>query len=152
MLACVYVNDGGYWIMLSIAYGDDQRESLRAHKPEVCYPAQGFTLKRSEPHPLATSYGTISARRMLASVYQRQALIIYWRTIGSRSVDGGWAEKPAEIKVGLTGRITDGLLFRVSSIGPDPPRAWRKQGEFVGQLLAALPPAERWRLSRLGKR
>jgi hypothetical protein len=52
----------------------------------------------------------------------------------------------------LTGRIPDGLLFRVSSIDPDPARAWRKQDEFVGQLLAALPPAERWCLSGLGER
>ena len=25
-----------------MAYGDDQRGGLQAHRPEVCYPAQGF--------------------------------------------------------------------------------------------------------------
>ncbi|MFY9328513.1 MAG: exosortase C-terminal domain/associated protein EpsI [Georgfuchsia sp.] len=35
----VYVNPEGYRIMLSVAYGSDQRGSLQAHKPEVCYRA-----------------------------------------------------------------------------------------------------------------
>lgn len=152
ILTRVYVNDGGYRIMLSVAYGGDQREGLRAHKPEVCYPAQGFTLKRSDAHPLATPFGTIAARRMLAAREQRQEPVTYWHTIGGRSVDGGVAAKLAEIRVGLTGRIPDGLLFRVSSIDPDPARAWGRQEEFVRQLLATVPPEERLRLSGLGMR
>ena len=44
ILSRTYVNAKGYRIMLSLAYGDDQRGGLQAHKPEVCYPAQGFKL------------------------------------------------------------------------------------------------------------
>lgn len=150
ILTRVYVNDGGYRIMLSVAYGGDQREGLRAHKPEVCYPAQGFTLQRTEPYPLATPFGTIAARRMLATLDRRQEPVTYWQTIGNRSVDGGVAAKLAEIKVGLTGRIPDGLLFRISSIDSDTARAYRKQEEFARQLLTVVPPAERLRLSGLG--
>jgi hypothetical protein len=40
------VNAGGSRIMLSFAYGGDQHGSLLAHNPEVCYPAQGFVLKK----------------------------------------------------------------------------------------------------------
>ena len=43
MLARTYVNLQGC-IMLSLAYGDDQRGGLTAHRPEACYPAQGLTL------------------------------------------------------------------------------------------------------------
>ena len=32
----------GRQIMLSIAYGEDQRDGMKLHYPEVCYPAQGF--------------------------------------------------------------------------------------------------------------
>ena len=46
VLTRAYVNKEGYRIMLSMAYGDDQRGGLQAHRPEVCYPAQGFTLGR----------------------------------------------------------------------------------------------------------
>jgi len=38
-LSRTYVNANGYRIMLSLAYGSDQRDSLQVHKPEVCYPA-----------------------------------------------------------------------------------------------------------------
>jgi EpsI family protein len=46
VLSRTYVNKDGYRIMLSMAYGDDQRGGLQAHRPEVCYPAQGFKLGR----------------------------------------------------------------------------------------------------------
>lgn len=42
ILTRVNVNSVGYHVMLSLAYGSDQRGLLQAHKPEVCYPAQGF--------------------------------------------------------------------------------------------------------------
>ena len=31
--------------MLTIAYGGDQRDALRSHRQEVCYRAQGFTVR-----------------------------------------------------------------------------------------------------------
>ena len=45
ILTRTYVNQNGYRVMLSLAYGDDQRADLTAHKPEVCYPAQGFQVR-----------------------------------------------------------------------------------------------------------
>ena len=47
-LSRTYVNPAGYRIMLAIAYGDDQRDAMQLHYPEVCYPAQGFSLKGKE--------------------------------------------------------------------------------------------------------
>jgi len=41
-----YVNADGYRVMLSLAYASDQRGYLRAHYPEACYTAAGFTLHR----------------------------------------------------------------------------------------------------------
>ena len=41
------------------------------------------------------------------------------------------------------------MLFRISSIDTDQTRAYQSQEEFVKQLLAAVPPAERKRLSGL---
>ena len=50
--------------MLSMAYGDDQRGGLQAHRPEVCYPAQGFKLGKVEDGSLSTSFGNIEVRRL----------------------------------------------------------------------------------------
>jgi len=55
-----------------------------------------------------------------------------------------------DLRYGLTGRIPDGMLFRISSIDPNPAQAYRQQDVFVAQLLAAVSPAERKRLSGLG--
>src|SRR5258708_10586048 len=36
-----YVNSGGEHMMLTVAYGGDQNDALKAHRPEVCYTARG---------------------------------------------------------------------------------------------------------------
>lgn len=150
ILSRTYVNDAGYRIMLSIAYGTDQREGMEAHKPEVCYPAQGFSLVNSQPVELATPFGAIPARRLLTTLGPRREPVTYWYTVGDQSVSGSIRKKLVEMSFGLTGRIPDGLLFRVSAIDPDPARAYRMQDDFVGRLLGAVPPADRRRLSGLG--
>jgi len=43
-LSRTYINSSGDRIMLSIAYGGDQSDNMSVHKPEVCYPAQGFQI------------------------------------------------------------------------------------------------------------
>ncbi len=150
ILSRVYVNADGYHIMLSLAYGSDQRGSLQAHKPEVCYPAQGFTLHANVPSELRTLFGTIATRRLFTTLGARQEPVTYWFTVGDETVQGTTQKKLVELRFGLTGRIPDGLLFRVSSIDPDQLRAYQMQEQFVNQLLQAVPPADRRRLSGLG--
>jgi hypothetical protein len=54
-----------------------------------------------------------------------------------------------EMRFALTGRIPDGMLFRVSSIDIDAKRAFEAQDAFIRDLLAAVPPEGRQRLSGL---
>jgi EpsI family protein len=145
-----YVNPSGYRIMLSIAYGSDQKGSLQAHKPEVCYPAQGFVLKKNEAGLLVTAFGEIPVRRLFTVLGPREEPVTYWFTVGDKAVQGTTQKRLQDLKYGLTGRIPDGMLFRVSSIDPDQTRANRVQDQFVSQLLQAVTPAERKRLSGLG--
>ena len=149
ILARTYVNPQGYRIMLSLAYGSDQRGSLQAHKPEVCYPAQGFTLHKNEADELATPFGTIPTRRLYTSLGPRVEPVTYWFTVGDRAVQGKFEKRLMDLRLGLTGQIPDGMLFRVSSIDADHARANRMQEAFVTQLLQAVAPAERKRLSGL---
>lgn len=146
----VYVNAEGYRIMLSLAYGADQRGSLQAHKPEVCYPAQGFVLQKNEAGVLATAFGEIPVRRLLTTLGARQEPLTYWFTVGDKAVRNKTQKRLTDLRYGLTGLIPDGMLFRVSSIDPDPARAHQLQDQFINQLLQAVPPAERKRLSGLG--
>jgi EpsI family protein len=151
ILTRVYVNANGYRIMLSLAYGSDQRGGLQAHKPEVCYPAQGFAVKRNEAMLLKTAFGEIPVRRLFTTRGARQEPVTYWFTVGDRVVQGGTHKRIVELSFGLTGRIPDGLIFRVSSIDENQSRAYLLQDQFVNQLLSVLSPAERKRLSGLGE-
>lgn len=150
ILTRTYVNSGGYRVMLSIAYGSDQHGSLQAHKPEVCYPAQGFTLRKNETGQLATKYGEIPVRRLFTTMGPRQEPVTYWFTVGDTAVVGKMQRRIQGLKYGLTGLIPDGILFRVSSIDPDQTRADQMQDQFVNQLLQSVSPADRKRLSGLG--
>lgn len=150
VLSRTYVNGDGYHIMLSLAYGSDQRGSLQAHKPEVCYPAQGFTMQKNDAGQLATTFGDIPVRRLFGHLRTREEPITYWFTVGDHAVQGTTQKRLVDLRYGLTGRIPDGLLFRLSSIDGNPAHAYGIQDQFANQLLQAVSPEERKRLSGLG--
>ena len=144
-----YVDKQGYRIMLSLAYGDDQRGGLQAHRPEVCYPAQGFKLGKVEDGQLLTSYGTIDVRRLSTNLGARNEPVTYWLTVGDQVIQSAFDKRMAQIRLGLTGQIPDGLLFRVSSIDSDTTRAFSMQQKFVADMMASVPSSSRKQLSGL---
>jgi EpsI family protein len=149
VLTRTYVNAEGYRIMLSLAYGSDQRRALQAHKPEVCYPAQGFTVHTNKPVVLKTAHGEIPARRLFTTMGRRHEPLTYWFTVGDRASPSQIGRRLVEMRFALTGRIPDGTLFRVSSIDLDRTRAYAVQEQFVAALLDVLSPEGRRRLSGL---
>lgn len=143
----IYANDQGYRIMLSIAYGDDQRDAMQTHYPEVCYPAQGFELKSKQSGVLKTADGEIPVTRILTNLGSRHEPVTYWTTIGSQVVRSGVQKKIAEMSYGLGGKIPDGMLVRVSSIDADSTNAYEAQARFVDQMLNALTSEYKARLN-----
>lgn len=146
-LSRTYVNNRGYRIMLSLAYGKDQRDTMQVHYPEVCYPAQGFSLQEKQNGTLATERGAIPVTRILTSLGQRNEPVTYWTTVGDRVVQTGIQKKLAEMSYGLSGKIPDGMLIRISSIDPEAVHAYEMQTEFADQMLSALTPEYRQRLN-----
>ncbi|HET7793605.1 MAG TPA: EpsI family protein [Rhizobacter sp.] len=149
VLTRTYVNADGYRIMLSLAYGDDQRGSLQAHKPEVCYPAQGFALHSSTPAQIVTPYGNIATRQLSTSMGPRKEPVTYWFTMGDTAVSNRFEQRLVQLRFGLTGQIHDGLLFRVSSIDDNPVQAFDQHQVFANALLSAVSVRDRTRLSGL---
>jgi EpsI family protein len=136
--------------MLSIAYGEDQRDSVQLHYPEVCYPAQGFQVLSNRKGELQAQGGKIPVRRLETRLeQQRLEPVTYWTMIGKQAVLGGMDKKLAEMHFGLRGEIPDGLLFRVSSIDANTERAFASQNQFVENLLVAVDPVVRQRISGL---
>jgi len=149
ILTRTYVHKDGYRIMLSMAYGDDQRGGLQAHRPEVCYPAQGFKVTSQADGPLATPYGEIEVRRLTTVLKSRREPVTYWLTVGDQVIRSKLDKRLAEIRLAFTGQIPDGLLFRVSSIDEDPARAFAMQQRFAADLMSAVSASERRKLSGL---
>ncbi|SOD40096.1 exosortase-associated protein EpsI, B-type [Nitrosovibrio sp. Nv4] len=146
-LSRTYMNSRGYRVMLSIAYGDDQRDSMQMHYPEVCYPAQGFLLEGKEAGNMATGSGSIPVTRILTSLGQRNEPVTYWTIVGDRVFQGGLQKKLAEMRYGMTGKIPDGMLIRVSSIDGQTANAYDIQTQFADQMLHALEPEYRRKLN-----
>ena len=147
-LARTYINNGGQRVMLSIAYGGDQSgEGTQVHRPEYCYAAQGFRLTDNLAGDLITEYGKLPVQRLMAALGQRNEPITYWITVGDKATLPGIGRKLNQIAYGLTGRVPDGMLVRVSSIDPDKDRAYQVQEDFIGKMLATMEPGHRVRLT-----
>jgi EpsI family protein len=145
-----YIDARGYRIMLSIAYGKNQSDNLQLHKPEVCYPAQGFKLENLYRTPLDLSGQTITATRMDAHLGSRFEPVTYWTVVGDHITTGGINKKLTEMRYGLRGRVPDGMLVRVSSIDRDTELAHRIQAEFAAAMVAAIAPEHRARFAGVG--
>lgn len=149
MLMRTYVHSSGYRVMLSLAYGDDQRGNLQAHMPDVCYPAQGFKLEERSESTLPTAFGEIQTRRISTRNQMRAEPVTYWYIVGDTLTRNRIEQRLVEIKMGFSGEPPDGLLFRVSSIDDQPVRAYGLHDQFVQDLLKAIPARDRARLAGL---
>jgi len=155
-LSRVYVDSRGDVIMLAVAEGRDQRGELHAHMPEVCYPASGFKLHRTEPGGISTPFGEIPVRRIFVSRGPREEPVTYWFKFGDKAVSGANADQQfrkrvVQLRYAFSGRIPDGLLFRVSSLHADQSQAYSLHDRFVNDLLQSISPAARQSLTGLGE-
>lgn len=146
-LSRTYVSGRGYRVMLAIAYARSQKDAVQVHKPEVCYPAQGFTLHERNSTVLSTEFGDVPVTRIVTSQGARTEPVTYWITVGDRAISGGVHKKVVEIGYGIRGEVPDGMLVRLSSIDHDSTHAYEIHAEFANDLLAAVVPAARMRLA-----
>jgi EpsI family protein len=134
-----YVNDKGERIMLSIAYGNDQSYSTQVHRPEMCYPAQGFEIKSMSKGSIDFSGAKLPVMKLVATQGLRIEPITYWVMIGGSAVRGNMEQHFARLKYGLTGKIPYGLVVRVSTISANESQSYRTQEQFVRDMLGAVP-------------
>jgi len=146
IVARTYVNSAGERMMLTVAHGGDQSDALKAHRQEVCYRAQGFSVAGLERGEIVASGRQLDVTRFVALRGERVEPVTYWFTMGDRVVLGRLERLQAQVASGLRGRIPDGLLVRVSSLDTDPARAHAAQARFVAALAAAVPTQHAARL------
>lgn len=145
-----YVNSAGERMMLTVAYGGDQSDALKAHRQEVCYAAQGFEIPALAHERLAAGGRDIPVTRFLAVRGERMEPVTYWFTMGDRVVLGRAERLKVQLQHGLAGRIPDGMLVRVSSLSSEPRAAFNAQQAFMSAVVAALPASARSRFVGAG--
>lgn len=139
-----YLNVLGQRVMVSVAYGDDQRKYLALHYPEVCYPAQGFSVKSNVTGQTEVAGRVLPLRRLETFMGpNRHEPVTYWTTMGDYTSFGGLPRRMIELRYGLQRLIPDGLLFRVSTIGQDSAAQFALQERFIRDLLSAVGPEVR---------
>lgn len=133
-----YVNDHGEAIMLSVAYGATQSKQLRAHRQEVCYAAQGFSIEQLKRETIAIDGAEVPATRMVARQGSRIEPVTYWFTMGNQVVRGYLDRELVQLKYAVSGYLPDGYLFRMSSLSRDADKAFASQQQFADTLFASL--------------
>lgn len=142
-LARTYINKAGYRVMLSLAYGGDQSDGLSVHLPEVCYVGQGFRLESSTDARLVLGGLNIPVRRLVTTLGPRHEPITYWVTTGDEATISAWRRRMVSVRYGMSRRIPDGLLVRVSSIDRNDPQAYAMHDAFLAQLVAVMARPDR---------
>ena len=138
-LSRTYVNRKGDRIMLSVAYGGDQSDGTRAHRPEVCYPAQGFQITARSQGEIDLGDRKLRVQQLVSKLGARNEPISYWITVGDQITLTGTEQKLAQLSYSMRGVIPDGMLVRVSSISDDVKSAYRLHADFVRAMSAAIP-------------
>lgn len=147
-LALTFRNSKGDRVMLSLAYGRNQHKGMITHRPEVCYPAQGFQLSTAVTNASVSVLNekSLPVKRVVAAMGPRNEPITYWVMVGDEITEFGYPHRWVSIQHGLRGNIPDGVLVRVSSISQDNAQAYALQDGFIRELLQAIPVAKRHRL------
>jgi len=146
-LSRTYINAQGYGIMLSIAYGKNQSDALQLHKPEICYPAQGFVLLNKQAATLVLLGRPISAVQIETSLGRRFEPVTYWTVVADHITTSGIDKKLTEMRYALRGRIPDGMLVRVSSTDQDTANAQAQHKQFANAMINAIAPEHRQRFA-----
>lgn len=149
-----YVDGQGHEVMLAVAYGARQRQEVKIHRPELCYPAQGWQVTGIQPttFDIANSHGpVIAGHRMVVRNGGLDEAVSYWIRIGSTYSSSAWRTRWVIIQEGMSGRMSDGVLVRLSQrlpAGTTPDEAFDRQASFARLMVQELSPEGRRLLAR----
>jgi EpsI family protein len=138
-----FIHPSGHRVMLSLAYLGDQSSDIQLHRPEVCYRAGGFRIGELRRAQLPVDGRSIPVTRLLAEMPGRPEPITYWTVVGGEPSSSTVPPWTIRLRRALQRRDTQGVLVRVSSIDPDPERAFQVHGQFTRDLVSAIAPADR---------
>jgi EpsI family protein len=148
VLMRAYADGRGNVVLLALAYGAQQHQEVKIHRPEVCYVAQGFEVVSHSAATFPLAQGAHArGSRLLVRTPDRIEAVSYWIRIGGTYSNSAWATRYYLFKEGLKGRVVDGILVRASQIVDSTeaasPNRFAVQERFLAELVQSLPP--QWR-------
>jgi len=146
VLERAYLDATGDRVMLSAAYGSEQSPALQLHRPEICYAAAGFRIDDPRHERLPLPQRNVPVTRLRASLPGRSEPITYWTVLGDTVTSDDGAFRWLQLSQAMSGRVRDGLLVRVSSIGRDAEAGYRLHDRFAAELLQAMGGAHKSRV------
>lgn len=141
VLMRTYVNSKGQAVMLALAYAKQQRQDVKIHQPDVCYPAQGYQMLFSKNVVFngLSSQTPILGKQQLYSGQGHLEAVSYWIRVGDETLRSGLQMRLKIIKDGLLyRRLDDGILVRVSSTVTDESQlkeAYETQNDFLASMV-----------------
>lgn len=151
----VYENSKGQVVFLALAWGRQQRQEVKVHRPDLCYVAQGFKVRSLASHTFkgisAQDGSAVIGKQMVALTERGGEAVSYWMRIGTLYSEDAVDTRLHILKDGLAGRIPDGILVRASARIADMGDAggvWPTLNQFLADLVAAVPQSTRSLLVR----
>jgi len=148
VLSRTYKNSDNQTVMLTIAWGGKQRQEVKIHRPELCYAAQGFEIKKLKDTDFgiaSTGNKAVTGKDMLAFNPKYIEAVSYWIRIGDIYSGNAWQTRLYIFKTGLEGVIPDGVLVRASSIINDEKNAesaYQLNKRFLQDLVKNVDSAK----------
>jgi len=151
-----YANSKGAAVMLALAWGRRQRQDVKVHRPEVCYPAQGYAVIGAgvdDQLTVPSHDGPIAVRGLITQRGNSYEAVRYWIRVGQRYGGDGIGTRFYLLKQGLKGEVPDGILVRASlslpRLNPEASaEAYAQLDTFLQELVQAVPEETRKLLVR----
>lgn len=138
VLAQAYSDGLGPAVIVLIAYGPMQTHALQLHRPEACYPASGFEIVKQGHSALLLDRRTLPVNWLEARRGTRVDRLLYWTRIGESFTSDIWEQRATLLKHALEGKVTDGILIRLSLEALASDSADRRLVQFARRWVDAL--------------
>jgi len=139
-----YADVDGHQVMVALAYAKEQRQDVKIHQPDICYPAQGYQLQKTQTVTFDTLKSTapVIGKRQLYYGQNHLEAVSYWIRVGDRTMTSGVQMRLKIIEDGLLKRrLDDGILVRVSTVIPDESKskeAYELHEKFLSEFTRVV--------------
>lgn len=141
VLTRVYEAPDAIPVLALFAYGSVQNLSLELHRPDECYPQQGFVI--TDPKTISVQLGRHDIPASFLTATRKDGYVeqvLFWSRIGQTFPADRVAQSLVVARENFSGRMPDGLLARISVPTRSPEHGLQIARSFLQQLVNALAP------------